>query len=288
MLEDVNLADFAKLLQDTLTELMRLTVGSTAEQRARGVPEELRLEPYPLEYFCVRAVQIDGKPSIPIVLMMSRPAVALMLKLDCFPNAGTAKWRYFVTLPAVVYPVYAVAGRYGHGGLYVLQDRSDKFLYEKGLLAEDQTLHACAGPRFIKLKDYEKKNTTYWPTKDAREAVLGEVHNFEKLFDDDGHPHTPLMIKVPGPRKWPACSSTLHLTLEAHHVFSCAHSQRSVGRNSVATFTICHSRGCGMVRRKFAPSPSEGSAEKERMETTYHHAGSPSSSSSCDSGRQSP
>ena len=219
MLEDVNLADFAKLLQDTLTELMRLTVGSTAEQRARGVPEELRLEPYPLEYFCVRAMQIDGKPSIPIFLMMSRPAVALMLKLDCFPNAGTAKWRYFVTLPAVVYPVYAVAGRYGHGGLYVLQDRSEKILYEKGLLAKDQSVHACAGPRFIKLKDYKKKNTTYWPTKDAWEAVLGEVHDFEKLFDDDGHPHTPLKIKVPGPREWPACSSTLHLTLETRHVF---------------------------------------------------------------------
>lgn len=60
----VNPAHFATLLQNTLAELMRLTVGSTEEQSERAVPEELRLEPYRLEYFSVRAVEKDRKHSI--------------------------------------------------------------------------------------------------------------------------------------------------------------------------------------------------------------------------------
>ncbi len=93
------------------------------------------------------------------------------LNLEFFPEAGSDSWRYFVTLPAVQYPVYAVPGRYGHGGLYVLQDRSWEFLSEAGLLAEDQTIQVCAGPRFIKLKTYtgenasHGENATHWPTK---------------------------------------------------------------------------------------------------------------------------
>ncbi len=63
VIEGVDLAYFAELLQDTLTELMRLTVGTTDKQRERRVPPELRRKPYRREYFCVRAVESHGEHS---------------------------------------------------------------------------------------------------------------------------------------------------------------------------------------------------------------------------------
>lgn len=79
------LADFAKLLQDTLTELMRLTVGSMEEQTARGVPRELRLEPYRLEYFCVRAVGNHGEQVAPDEI---RSSLHFHAQLGVFPLQG--------------------------------------------------------------------------------------------------------------------------------------------------------------------------------------------------------
>ena len=113
------------------------------------------------------------------------------------------------------YPVYAVTGRYGHGGLYVLQDRSREFLSQAGLLAKGQTVHVCAGPRFIKLKDYEQENTTRWPTEVGCHILGNTTISFEHFFDQDGmHPRRDVMFVVPRPREWLARSSSLLLTDE--------------------------------------------------------------------------
>ena len=55
-----NHAEFAELLQDTLTELMRLTVGPDEEQAAGTTADRIpRPKPYRLKYFCVRAIEKD-------------------------------------------------------------------------------------------------------------------------------------------------------------------------------------------------------------------------------------
>jgi hypothetical protein len=117
----------------------------------------------------------------------------------------------------VKYPVYAVTGRYGHSGLYVLQDRSREFLSQAGLLAKGQTVHVCAGPRFIKLKDYEQENTTCWLTEFGRHILGNTTISFEDFFEEDHdgrHPCRNVMFVIPGPREWLARSSSLLLTDE--------------------------------------------------------------------------
>lgn len=141
---------------------------------------------------------------------MCKPRAALALKLSWLPGIGfhNPGWDYIVTLPAVKDPVYAIAGRYGHGGLYVLQDRSREFLSQAGLLAKGQTVHVCAGPRFIKLHDYKKKNTVYWPTLYGRHKLGYTDLDFRHLFEEDGVTPCGLTeIIVPGTREWLAYSS---------------------------------------------------------------------------------
>lgn len=145
----------------------------------------------------------------------------LTLKPDLFPETGTNGWRYFVALPAVQYPVYAVPGRYGHGGLYVLQDRSREFLSKAGLLAKGQTIQVCAGPRFIKLKNHaeelendhaekELENATCWPTSFGIHILGDRDPDFEHCFEKDGvTPQRKMMFTIPGPRESLACSSTV-------------------------------------------------------------------------------
>jgi hypothetical protein len=196
---------YATLLQDTLQELLRITVGVDGGAGRPALPLELgvvkipRPKAYEVEWFCIHVWWHERELPAPTCLHITMASSSLV---TVCPGSESHEWQLVTLLPAVEYPITrAPAQDCLNMEQFVLKRYQSQ---EAGRADEDGV---CAGPcliraqkRTITAQGHISYKSPIWLTGFER-AVMPKIQKRELAFGPNG-----TFIGIPPPCKSPRAS----------------------------------------------------------------------------------